>query len=84
MPRIASPLRPSPEDKRRTLTGHLLGVVEPLLDANRRYADLSVEQIITAGGIARSTFYDYFEDKGALLCAMADDVLDELFAAGSS
>jgi AcrR family transcriptional regulator len=72
------------EDKRATLTGHLLQVIEPILLAGTRYADLSVEQIIKAGGIARSTFYEYYDDKGALLGAMADDVLDELFAAGES
>lgn len=84
MPPVASPLRPSPEDKRRTLTGHFLQVLEPILKSGTRYADLSVEQIITAGGIARSTFYDYFDDKGALLSAMADDVLADLLGRGIS
>jgi TetR/AcrR family transcriptional regulator, ethionamide resistance regulator len=56
-------------------------VLEPLLET-ARYAELSVEQVIAAGGIARSTFYGYFTDKGELLCAMADEVLDDVFAAG--
>ena len=49
-----------------------------------RYADLSVEAIITAGGISRSTFYVYFDDKGDLLVAMAQDVIGDLLADGAS
>jgi AcrR family transcriptional regulator len=49
---------------------------------SKRYADLSVEDITAAGGIARSTFYAYFKDRGELLCAMADVVLDQIFAEG--
>ncbi|EHB59191.1 regulatory protein TetR [Mycolicibacterium rhodesiae JS60] len=48
------------------------------------YADLSVEAIITAGGISRSTFYVYFNDKGDLLVAMAADVIRDLVSTGSS
>jgi AcrR family transcriptional regulator len=43
-----------------------------------------VERLIRAGGVSRATFYAYFEDKGALLSAMAEDVIAELFAAGES
>jgi TetR/AcrR family transcriptional regulator, ethionamide resistance regulator len=82
MTAATNPLRPSPEAKRRALTSHFLASLEPLLRSGARYVDLSVERIIQAGGIARSTFYDYFEDKWALLSAMADDVLEELFAKG--
>ncbi|BDB43979.1 hypothetical protein Mkiyose1665_03140 [Mycobacterium kiyosense] len=63
---------------------HFVGVVEELVANGVRYADLSVEAIITAGGISRSTFYVYFDDKGDLLVAMAQDVIGELIADGSS
>lgn len=78
----ASPFRRSRDDKRRDLTRHCLAAIEPLLANGERYADVSVVRIIQASGIARSTFYEYFEDKGDLLSAMADDVLDELLAQG--
>lgn len=66
------------------LSRHLVSVVEELVENGVRYADLSVEAIITAGGISRSTFYVYFEDKGDLLVAMAQDVIGDLVADGAS
>jgi TetR/AcrR family transcriptional regulator, ethionamide resistance regulator len=66
------------------LSRHFVGVVEGLVENGVRYADLSVEAIITAGGISRSTFYVYFDDKGDLLVAMARDVIGDLLADGAS
>jgi AcrR family transcriptional regulator len=66
------------------LSRHFVSVVEVLVENGPRYADLSVEAIITAGGISRSTFYVYFEDKGDLLVAMAQDVIGDLLADGAS
>jgi AcrR family transcriptional regulator len=83
----ASPTRPlqlSRAQRRSMLTRHLVSVVEELVENGVRYADLSVESIITAGGISRSTFYVYFEDKGHLLVAMAQDVIGDLLADGAS
>lgn len=79
-----SPLQRTPDERRALLARHFVAVVEPLLEAGDAYADLSVESLITAGGISRSTFYAYFEDKGDLLSAMAADVTAELFEAGRS
>jgi TetR/AcrR family transcriptional regulator, ethionamide resistance regulator len=66
------------------LSRHFVSVVEGLVENGVRYADLSVEAIITAGGISRSTFYVYFDDKGDLLVAMAQDVIGDLLADGAS
>lgn len=66
------------------LSRHFVTVVENLVENGVRYADLSVEAIITAGGISRSTFYVYFDDKGDLLVAMAQDVIGDLIADGAS
>jgi TetR/AcrR family transcriptional regulator, ethionamide resistance regulator len=81
---VSNPVRPfrrSPELRRHELSQHFINALEPIL-ASKRYADLSVEDITAAGGIARSTFYAYFKDRGELLCAMADVVLDQIFAEG--
>lgn len=75
------PFQRSPETRRKELSQHFIDALEPLL-VTRRYVDLSVEDITVAGGIARSTFYKYFTDRGELLCAMADEVLDQIFAEG--
>jgi AcrR family transcriptional regulator len=69
--------------RRGMLSRHFVGLVEQLVTDAGSYADLSVEAIITAGGISRSTFYVYFADKGDLLVAMAQDVIGDLVAAGT-
>jgi AcrR family transcriptional regulator len=66
------------------LSKHFVGIVEHLIANGASYSDLSVEAIITAGGISRSTFYVYFADKGDLLVAMAQDVIGDLVATGPS
>jgi TetR/AcrR family transcriptional regulator, ethionamide resistance regulator len=78
------PLQVSHEQRHGMLSRHFVGVVEQLVQNGTRYADLSVEAIIRAGGISRSTFYVYFADKGDLLVAMAQDVVADLVAAGMS
>lgn len=55
-----------------------------MLEGGESYADISVERLITAVNISRSTFYVYFDDKGDLLRAMAEDVTRDLAEAGSS
>ena len=63
---------------------HFVSVVEELVDDGVKYADLSVEAIITAGGISRSTFYVYFEYKGALVLELADRVTRQVGEAASA
>lgn len=80
----SKPLKPDREQRRALLSRHFLGVVEPLLEAGESYAEISVERLITAVGISRSSFYAYFEDKGDLLGAMAHDVTEDLVTAGTA
>jgi AcrR family transcriptional regulator len=77
-----NPLRSTRDDRRGLLSRHFIGVLEPLMEQGEHYPGMSVERIIRAGGIARSTFYAYFADKGELLSAMAEDVISDLFEAG--
>lgn len=80
----SNPFSVSRDDKRRTLSRHFIPVVEDLAEAGTPYVDLSVERIIKAGGISRSAFYNYFDDKVDLLVAMADDVIQDLIGTGTS
>jgi AcrR family transcriptional regulator len=57
--------------------------VERLL-ASSSFTSLSVEDIIQEAGIARSTFYVYFSDKGQMLNAFTADLLDEALVAVSA
>jgi AcrR family transcriptional regulator len=83
MSSTARPFRRPPERRRYDLARHFIDALEPIL-ASKRYDELSIEDLVTVGGIARSTFYAYFADKGELLAAMADDVLERIFAQGQT
>lgn len=41
-----------------------------------RLPDLSVEQILTAADVSRSTFYSYFADKNELVMRLAEPLID--------
>ena len=59
-----------------------LGAIERLLEGGTTFTELSVEQIVTEVGISRSTFYVYFEDKGHLLRALTEDMLELMLSVG--
>jgi len=48
------------------------------------YTELSVERIVREAGISRATFYVYFEDKGDLLRALAEDFIERILVAAAS
>jgi AcrR family transcriptional regulator len=56
----------------------MLETIEGLLREGESFTELSVERIVNEVGISRSTFYVYFEDKGHLLRALTDDVLEQM------
>ena len=80
----ASPFAVSRDERRAQLSRHLIPVVEQLAADGKAYGDLSVEQIIKAGGISRSAFYNYFDDKIDLLAAMAGDAVAVVIASGDA
>jgi AcrR family transcriptional regulator len=59
---------------------------QAILDATRTlladapFSDLTVEQIATAAGVARSSLYFYFADKAQILLVLYSDVLEEMSA----
>jgi TetR/AcrR family transcriptional regulator, ethionamide resistance regulator len=60
----------------------MLETIERLLSEGDTFTELSVERIVNAAGISRSTFYVYFEDKGHLLRALTEDALEMMLSAG--
>ncbi len=71
-----------PRERRRAeMVAQMLEVVEGMLQEGESYTELSVERLINGVGISRSTFYVYFEDKGSLLLALAEDVVLQLIGA---
>lgn len=65
-------------DRRAQLTPILLGAVEALLEDGERYTDLTVDRIVKAADVSRSTFYVYFEDKGVLLQEFFEHIVSDL------
>ena len=49
-----------------------------LLDDNRSFESITVSQIARRANISRSTFYDHYSDKYALLNALFDEVREQL------
>jgi AcrR family transcriptional regulator len=80
----SNPFAITQEERRASLSRHFIPVVEELAADGTPYVDLSVERIIKAGGISRSAFYNYFDDKVDLLVALAGDVILELIKTGSA
>ncbi|WP_205698864.1 TetR/AcrR family transcriptional regulator [Conexibacter sp. SYSU D00693] len=66
------------EQRRDAIRRRLLAALEALLDDGGSFTELPVEALIREAGVARSTFYVYFEDKGDLLLTLAQDVVDDL------
>ena len=75
--RVARRERP---DKKSQVEQALLEANERLLDKGCSFTELSVEQLANEAGIARSTFYVYFVDKGALVRNLAVRVTQEMVA----
>jgi len=71
--------RPQPDPDRFGTSLRVLETVERLLDAGaavfgaRGFHATSVGDILIEAGVARGTFYRYFDDKEALLATLAED-----------
>jgi AcrR family transcriptional regulator len=61
-------------ERRAEIRRQLLVAVERLLAEGETFTELSVERLVSEGGISRSTFYVYFEDKGDLLRGWFEDI----------
>jgi AcrR family transcriptional regulator len=87
-----SPARPPtlpilvPSDRFDGLSEQALGTVRQFLAAGGRvfgaagYHESSVEHIVTEAGLARGTFYKYFDHKLDLLIALADECAEHMTA----
>jgi AcrR family transcriptional regulator len=81
VPSVTRRRPPSRDARRDDVRDRLLAVVERLLAAGEGYTEISIERIVAEAGMARSTFYVYFADKGDLLRAWFGEINGELRAA---
>ena len=65
-------------DRRSERTRRLLGEALTSLMLERRYADLTVQDILDRANIGRSTFYAHYWDKEDLLTSQIEGMLDAL------
>lgn len=59
-------------DPRRRKTREALHSAFILLALQRRYHEIRIDDILKASGVSRSTFYEHFAGKDALLAAAMD------------
>lgn len=62
----------------------LLEASERLLAAGIPFIELSVEQLCSEAGVARSSFYVHFRDKADLIARLTETLMDELSEAASA
>src|SRR5262245_24150972 len=70
----ATETKPAP---RAVLIDQLRDGVEKLLE-DSTYEEIKVDDLVTEAGLAKSTFYVYFDDKADLLAHLADRVISDL------
>jgi AcrR family transcriptional regulator len=78
MPSITRRTQSDRAGRTQAMRQRMLETIEGLLREGESFTELSVERIVNEVGISRSTFYVYFEDKGHLLRALTDDVLEQM------
>jgi AcrR family transcriptional regulator len=66
-------------ERREAAEARVFAAVEKLLGEGLRYTEISVQQIITEAGLARSTFYGHFRDKSDLLARLAASLKESFF-----
>lgn len=58
----------------------LLGAIQRLLDEDKSFGTLSVEQLSNEAGLSRGTFYVHFKDKDELVIRLIEYLTDQLVA----
>jgi AcrR family transcriptional regulator len=76
--------RRTPSARRASAPLRLVEATERLLASGTPYIGLSVEQLCSEAGVARSTFYVHFRDKGELVTRVAERMLDQLSEAAEA
>jgi TetR/AcrR family transcriptional regulator, ethionamide resistance regulator len=79
MPSMTRRTKTARADRREEILTKIHDAIATLTAGGESFTEVSVERIVAQAGIARSTFYVYFADKGELLRALGSDVLPRLY-----
>ena len=72
------------ESARQSAADRLIAATERLLASGTPYIELSVEQLCSEAGVARSTFYVHFRDKGELVTKLSERMINQLAEAAAA
>ncbi|MGE4426099.1 MAG: TetR/AcrR family transcriptional regulator [Solirubrobacteraceae bacterium] len=70
--------------RREEIEARVRGALQALMADGTPYRELTVEQITSAAGVARSTFYGAFSDKTGLITALSTASLGRLYGGARS
>lgn len=80
---VSRKMKPDRASRRSDVRTRLLATASQMLEEGRSFTEITVEELITAADVARSTFYAHFEDKGVLLLGMIEHITSEFEIAAS-
>lgn len=80
---VSRRVKPDRATRRSDVRTRLLTTASQMLEEGRSFTEITVEELITAADVARSTFYAHFEDKGVLLLGMIEHITSEFEIAAS-
>jgi AcrR family transcriptional regulator len=68
--------------RRIEIQARLRDAVQSALEGGETYTEITIGRLVEDAGISRTAFYTYFEDKGQLLCAIAEEVIADEVESG--
>lgn len=83
MPSTTRKTKATRADRKAEIEVRLKESIEGLIAGGESFTELSIDRIVAEAGMARSTFYVYFADKGSLLSDLAASALHELYDGAS-
>ncbi|WP_162932461.1 TetR/AcrR family transcriptional regulator [Solimonas sp. K1W22B-7] len=84
MPSITRRARARSSETQAGVVEALVGAMERLIAGGQSFTALSVEQLAREAGIARSTFYLHFSDKGQLVHRLLQEITREMSTAAGT
>ncbi|MGQ0465012.1 MAG: TetR/AcrR family transcriptional regulator [Sporichthyaceae bacterium] len=69
--------------RREATAAAIVGGLRRLLSDGEAYSTMSIDQIVTAAGVSRATFYKHFTDKNQVMFRLAYEIVEQRFSIGA-